>query len=154
MHHCRKRSQEKEALKLRHELSWSINPQGAEPNGIPATPTSLEPHGPETMHAVPRYLFSETLKGKLVDKYVAYVHPLCPVIDVTTVQKEPIGFFIQQGKERLSPLVFLSILYSAVPHISMEFLRAEGYESRERLGEAIRSDFKVDVCLDFQGLFS
>ncbi|KEF55970.1 uncharacterized protein A1O9_07550 [Exophiala aquamarina CBS 119918] len=143
MLHCRKPVQEKEALKLRHELPRSINPQNTEPIDFPSTPTSLEPYDSEDLHEIPRYLSSETLKRKLVDEYVAYVHPICPVVDATTVQKEPIGFFIQQGKDRLSPLVFLSILYSAVPHISIDFLRAEGYESREELGEAIRADFKL-----------
>lgn len=99
-----------------------------------------------TPNGAPRYLFSETLKKSLWDSYVVYVHPLFPIIDVTSRQEEPIGYFIRQGNERLSPLVFLSILYSAVPHVNMEFLEAEGYESREDLGVAIRKDFKVGSC--------
>lgn len=122
--------------------------QGLEVAELPATPMSIETPCSEgaTANETPRYLFSETLKKSLWDSYVVYVHPLFPIIDVTTRQEEPIGYFIRQGNERLSPLVFLSILYSAVPHVNMEFLEAEGYESREELGVAIRKDFKVCFC--------
>jgi hypothetical protein len=140
----RKRPRDKDALHLHSELSHSFNGvHGVETNELPATPTSLLPQGAEAMDNVPPYLSSETLKRKLLDNYVAYVHPLFPVIDVAAVQNEHVGFFIQQGKERLSPLVFLSVLYSAIPHVNTTFLKAEGYNSHGELGEAIRRDFKV-----------
>lgn len=117
--------------------------QTPERNTFPATPLSLESPETEFSDDIPRYLFSESLKRTLWDNYISYVHPLFPIIDVVTVQDEPIGFFIQQGKERLSPLVFLAILYSAVPHVKVGLLKEEGYESYEELGLAIRTDFKV-----------
>lgn len=83
--------------------------QGLEVAELPATPMSIETPCSEgaTANETPRYLFSETLKKSLWDSYVVYVHPLFPIIDVTTRQEEPIGYFIRQGNERLSPLVFL-----------------------------------------------
>ena len=128
---------------LNHELSSGLNPPPkSEPVGLPPTPTSLGATDWEARRSAPRYL-SKILIRKLLRSFVDYVHPIVPVIDLLSLQSgtdESPGY---RDVQKRDPLVFIAILYAAVPHIDLDDIREAGYQSHAAVEYDMVKDFKV-----------
>jgi hypothetical protein len=86
---------------------------------------------------------SNQFRDALINAYVSWVHPFCPVIDLQE-------FFVQilhtDGScGRVSLLVLQAIMFAGVAFVPFEYIAGAGYGSRHDA----RDDFfcRVKVCL-------
>ncbi|KAK5051381.1 hypothetical protein LTR84_003033 [Exophiala bonariae] len=86
----------------------------------------------------------EELRDQLLVKYVLYVHPFLPLLDLEEFFAAIGG---KQNSRKIGLLLFQAVLFTAVPFVDLYLLQTEGYESRE---EARRKCFeKVRLLFDF-----
>ncbi|KEF59509.1 uncharacterized protein A1O9_04353 [Exophiala aquamarina CBS 119918] len=88
---------------------------------------------------------SSVLQDRLLEKYVLYVHPFLPLLDLEDFY-QPIH---DGGKSSVKiPLIlFQAVMFCAVPFVDLELLQGEGFDDREKAREKYFE--KVRLLFDF-----